>query len=180
MSPASARPFSFGVADFDLALGFSAFATLPAFFAALPIAALPLGAVPLVPFPVAVPAGVATCAAVFGGVALVVAGLAGAAASACAASLSAVTAVSRAFVAVVIAVSALVSVFAEVAARVAAALSLVEADVTFVAAVATVRVVAGVARAFVTRTELAIRTGAAFLSSAFFVGGTDLPPIWIR
>jgi hypothetical protein len=27
------------------------------------------------------------------------------------------------------------------------------------------------------RTELAIRTGAA-LSAAFFVGGTDLPPIW--
>jgi hypothetical protein len=28
------------------------------------------------------------------------------------------------------------------------------------------------------RTELAIRTGAA-LAAAFFVGGTDLPPIWI-
>jgi hypothetical protein len=29
------------------------------------------------------------------------------------------------------------------------------------------------------RTELAIRTGAA-LSAAFFVGGTDLPPIWVK
>jgi hypothetical protein len=29
------------------------------------------------------------------------------------------------------------------------------------------------------RTEFAIRTGAAF-AVVFFVGGTDLPPIWIR
>jgi hypothetical protein len=29
------------------------------------------------------------------------------------------------------------------------------------------------------RTELAIRTGAA-LSAAFFVGDTDLPPIWVK
>jgi hypothetical protein len=118
-------------------------------------------------FPAAVPAGVAAFAAVFGGVALAAAGLAGAA-SARAASLSAAAAASRALVAVVIAVSALVSVLAEVAARVAAALSRIEADVTFVAAVATVR---GVARA---------ATGAAVCCGAFFVGGTDLPPIWIR
>lgn len=158
----------------DLALGFSAFAALPAFFAALPRSDLPLPAVPLSSLTVTGPRapalarGAAAAAPVFDGVALVAAGLAGAAASACAASLSAVTAASRVLVAVVIAVSALVSVLAEVAARVAAVFSLVEADVTFVAAVATVR---GVARA---------AAGAAVWSGAFFVGGTDLPPIWIR
>lgn len=157
----------------DLALGFSAFAALPAFFAALPRSDLPLPAVPLSSLTVTGPRapalarGAAAAAPVFDGVALVAAGLAGAA-SACAASLSAVTAASRVLVAVVIAVSALVSVLAEVAARVAAVFSLVEADVTFVAAVATVR---GVARA---------AAGAAVWSGAFFVGGTDLPPIWIR
>jgi hypothetical protein len=65
--------------------------------------------------------------------------LAGAAASDLAASLSDVTAVSSALVADEMAVSALVSVFADVAACVAAAFSFVEADVTLVAAVETVR-----------------------------------------
>jgi hypothetical protein len=65
--------------------------------------------------------------------------LAGAAARALAASLSDVTAVSSALVADEIAVSALVSVLADVAAWVAAAFSLVEAEVTLVAAEATVR-----------------------------------------
>jgi hypothetical protein len=166
------------------------------------------------------------------------AGRAGAAARALAASLSDVTAVSRALVAVEIAVSALVSVFADEAAWVAAAFSLVEAEVTLVAADATVRGVTAAARPAVVptalvgtavlvrlaipraalvaplappvltaagftaavgftgpeafaapavvvvrarelaRTELATRTGAA-LAAVVFVGGTDLPPIWI-
>jgi hypothetical protein len=136
-----------------------------------------------------------------------------------AASLSDVTAVSSALVAVEIAVSALVIVFADEAAWLAAAFSLAEAEVTLVAAEATVRGVTVVARAVVrlavlraalvvplapavvaaaagfaapedfaelavlvvrarelARPELAIRTGAA-LAAAFFVGGTDLPPI---
>jgi hypothetical protein len=127
-------------------------------------------------------------------------------------------------VAVEIALSALVSVFADEAAWVAAAFSLFEAEVTLVAAEATVRgvTVAGrpvvvrpvVVRAAVVRfaelraalvvllalddlaaagfaasalpvrepeparAELAICTGAV-LAAALFVGGTDLPPIWI-
>ena len=138
-----------------------------------------------------------------------------------AASLSDVTAVSRALVAVEIAVSALVSVFADDAAWLAAVFSLVEAEVTLVAAEATVRGVTAVVRPAVVppavvrlvvrraaaveslalavfaapvvfavsaslvvrarelaRAELAVRTGVA-VSAAFFVGGTDLPPIWI-
>lgn len=67
--------------------------------------------------------------------------LAGAAASDLAASLSDMTAVSSALVADEMAVSALISVFADVTAWVAAAFSFVEAEVTFVAAVETVRVV---------------------------------------
>ena len=136
-------------------------------------------------------------------------------ARALAASLSDVTAVSSALVAAEIAVSALVSVFADEAARVAAAFSLVEAEVTLVAADATVRGVTVVVRLAMlravlvavlapavfaagfaglevfaapavlvvrarelARTELATRTGAA-LAAVVFVGGTDLPPIWI-
>ena len=147
--------------------------------------------------------------------ALTGAGLAGAAARALVASLSDVTAVCKALVAVEIAVSALVSVFADEAARVAAAFSLVEAEVTLVAADATVRGVTVVVRLAMlravlvavlapavfaagfaglevfaapavlavrarelARTELATRTGAA-LAAVVFVGGTDLPPIWI-
>jgi hypothetical protein len=148
--------------------------------------------------------------------ALTGAGLAGAAARALVASLSDVTAVSRALVAVEIAVSALVSVFADEAACVAAAFSLVEAEITLVAADATVRGVTVVVRLAMlraalvavlapavfaaagfaglevfaapavlavrarelARTELATRTGAA-LAAVVFVGGTDLPPIWI-
>ena len=149
--------------------------------------------------------------------ALTGAGLAGAAARALVASLSDVTAVCKALVAVEIAVSALVSVFADEAARVAAAFSLVEAEVTLVAADATVRGVTVVVRLAtlravlvavlapavfaagfaglevfaaaaaavlavrareLARTELATRTGAA-LAAVVFVGGTDLPPIWI-
>jgi hypothetical protein len=75
------------------------------------------------------------------------AGFAGVVARALAASFSDVTAVSRALAAVEIAVSALVSVFADVAALVAAAFSLVDAELTRVAAEDTVRGVTAAARA---------------------------------
>ena len=91
--------------------------------------ALPVLGLPALALPVPVLAGVASTPLV----------LAGAWARALAASLSDVTAVSRALVAAEIAVSALVSVFADEAALAAAAFSLFEAVVTFVAAVATVR-----------------------------------------
>jgi hypothetical protein len=91
--------------------------------------ALPVLGLPALGLPVPVLAGVASTPLV----------LAGAWARALAASLSDVTAVSRALVAAEIAVSALVSVFADEAALAAAAFSLFEAVVTFVAAVATVR-----------------------------------------
>ena len=65
------------------------------------------------------------------------------------------TAVSRALVAVEIAVSALVSVFADEAACVAAAFSLVEAEVTLVAADATVRGVTADVRPAVVATAFA-------------------------
>ena len=153
-----------GVALAGAALAGAALAA-PAVERAAPFRAVPVVGFPVVGFPVVarealVRAGVALAAvlalAVLAGVLLAVvvrAGvvLAGAAASVFAALLSEVTAVSRALVADEIAVSALVSVFADEAAWVAAAFSLVEAVVTFVAAEATVRGVTAVARAVVVR-----------------------------
>jgi hypothetical protein len=219
----SALDLPFGLAA--LAFGLPASGALSAFFTAFPLSALAgtalagtalagpdLGdaAAPRVtgvPFALAVVAFAAVpfAAGVFAAAVPGAAGFVGSAAMDLAASFSDVTAVSRALVAAVIAVSALVSVFAEVTAFAAAAFSLVEAEVTLVAAADTAPGITAAARAlpgvfaaagfaapvpFVAlagrvaraadpvRTEFAVRTGAA-LAAAFLVGGTDLPPIWI-